>query len=503
MLGTHAARRWSVALAVGACASLFGAASAQAAFETQYTTGLNKGLCSGGSIVGDGASFQNNAHNSATGWIFQFRNNISAKTCGTAGPTVWPQTITYNGIGSGGGMDKWGRTAGNTPGYVRDANTRFVGTDDPPTAAQLVKMQGGDSTVATDNGLIRTIPVAVGAIAVVVNYPNNCTIPSASYYKPATGSTNYPQDGTTRFQISNARLEAAFAGDPSFDTWGELLPGITNTDGSTNCAAIPVTRVVRADSSGTTFSFKQFMKSINPSRTWEEPTLANQAWPNCTVATDPVATLHVGGGGCVKSSSNNGTNLAIRLSTIDGGIGYVALADARNNGYDMTPGTIGSPVNAPVDTTFWIPVRGGASGTTAIEPQKNAYAYKTGATSLTKGSRCAGVQVQNVPAGADPTLADASGNGNWASVTAIGSTVNYPACALTYNLAFDDYADVYNAGNQTGNATEEARARSVASYEQYITYGGQASLYSNDYAPLPTGLRTIAFNAAKSIGWAK
>src|SRR5262249_39739953 len=147
-----------------------------------------------------------------------------------------------------------------------------------------------------------------------------------------------------RFKVSNATLEAAFAGDSSADTWGELLPGIDETaaggraDG--DCAALPVKRVVRLDSSGTSFVLKDWLDTINAARGW--PGFANTAWPN-----DSGNTM------VIRGAANGGGPVGDALNANDGSIGYMDLATSRSKGFDWTPNT--------GDTTFWIPTRNGAN----------------------------------------------------------------------------------------------------------------------------------------------
>ncbi len=80
------------------------------------------------------------------------------------------------------------------------------------------------------------------------------------------------------------------------------------------------------------------------------------------------------------------------------------------------------------------------------------------------------------------------------------SGVGYADCTLTYDLLFDDNANVY-----CNSAAEEATARSLKDYFQraVLSAGGQATLPGTDYAALPIGILSIAQTGVAAIDWAK
>jgi ABC-type phosphate transport system substrate-binding protein len=426
------------ALVVAALGVVALASTAQAAFTPPFT-----GRCAGSSISGRGASFQGPAQ---TAWIAGF-TNPSTGACKTF--TSSGKSITYQPLGSGAGRGAFGAgTGGATPG-VRDPDIRYVGTDDPFTPSEEATAEAGDTSNPNDNGELRTIPVAVGAIAVSVNYPDGCAIPPGQQYKPNA-------DGTTRFVTKNGRWEQAWEGSTARDTWGELVPGMSGTaTNGTPCAEFPVTRVVRLDNSGTTFAFKQWLKTINPNFAWREgppDSLANSAWPNDS------------GAHAVQRGTANGNGaLADKLNTVDGGIGYIELSVARQKGFDKQA--------SASDTTYWVPVNNGRGATT--DPQADqSTGYRADTTS--RGAHCSRTVFRQVPGGSDPTLA------NWANVIGVNSSAGYGICTLTYANVWDDYADVY--GNTT---TEQAKARSVKDYINYAVNTGQSLLPGVDYSRLP------------------
>lgn len=472
-------RRFAPVLAAVFAAGLAGASTASADFSIAR--------CTGEPIIARGASFQTAAF---TGWQTAF-SNATAPGCGATAPLV-----TLQASGSGAGRQALGVKGGVNAFQDRDVSIRFAASDEPLTEQDRLQIQKGpidangvDVTTADDNP-VHLIPVAIGSVSVMVHLPNDCDY---------TGAANKPLDGN-RPAIDNATLEAAFAGATSADTWGELVPGVDAT-----CAAKPVVRVVRQDSSGTTFAFKQLLARINPARGWAA--LPNQAWPN--LATNPVYRSKSSGGGALVTALANGAVATTQRdnggglvdSAIDfaavGGIGYVDLATSRTG----AGGTF-LWADAATDKTFWVPLQRGTAadpkaGTTYDDPQANANGYKLSVSNAAGGPRgasCNVVTPRNIPTTpADPTL------GNWGPVDATATGLGYAGCTLTYQIAFDDNSVVY-----CNSASEERKARTVKDYLTLVTdTAGQNTLAGQDYAALPADVATIARNGVAAIGWKK
>lgn len=501
-LPARSARLAVVLTVLAVCAAAFGASSANAAFSATYSA-----RCSGSGITGAGATFQNQAQ---TAWI-GFWGTDGTYGCPT--PTYTTPPINYTGGGSGAGRNAFGATGG-----TRSATVRYIGVDEAPTPAQRTTMEAGDPSTATDNGKLAIVPVAQGSTTVIVNFPQYCQLPA--------GSSNLAS--YARFKLTDAVLEKVWEGDSTADTWGEILPDIEAIPGAprttAQCAAVPVKRVVRVDSSGTTFAFKKFLKGINPSFTWEEPTLGNTAWPNNAGATAVLTGTGTGGG-----------PLATKVAQTFGSIGYVDLASARAAGFKKESSGNGTGVNSTCQSTdvqypgqyiynqeatapglgtpprfgwcytfsktkFWLPLEGATSG--GALPSNTYYepVYTTDAIRLNrKGANCSDTtSYSGTPAGSvngfDPY-------GDWSGVTAALSPQAYPLCTLTYGGFWDDYSDVY--GN---TATEEAKARTVKDYFTAILYSGQDVLRDNDYAKLPNTtqkLRLMGQTTIKASNWNK
>jgi ABC-type phosphate transport system substrate-binding protein len=555
----RAGRRWvRAALVLGtvAIAPALVAPAAHASFTLA--------ACHGTPTAGRGASFPQLLHNAGF-WGAGF--DSSAGCGGTAGapshPTyniATPDTAGAKVSGSGAGLGACGAGQSGFAVGHRDAAVRFCASDDPPTPAQLANMDAGDPSTTADDGLIHQLPWGGGALIVVVHVPEGCALPApgASNTDTANGTAmtgntadvgvagtgDTVADRTTRPLISAQKIEAAFAGDPSVRTWAQLIPGLTGTAGnagsgdnrwngrdcsSTNSAAgVPITRIVRSDSSGTTFNFKSYLSLVRNGTKqifWMGNTSlfgsaqgGNATWPGWTgnnVQTDAAAhaadattfvcgdaTDFVCGG---YKSGNDG--IARSVEATDGAIGYSDIADARL----VTLSGVAKPQQDFEDTktssgardyTFWLPMQNNpdaAAGQTFIEPTKDKTNHlNSGAGTLgSAGSNCANLPaLRNVPTAAaspkgDPTL------GDWSTAIATGGS-GYPICVLTYGLIWDDNSTVY--GN---TPTEEGYARTVKDYVSFIASPFGQSLIGTDFSPTPATLQTILQNGVNAIDWNK
>lgn len=465
--------------AVGVAAVALSAPAAQAGFNVQK--------CNGTSVVGGGSSFQKiiqqnfwTPNDLATGGFAGSNANLSY--CLPGSPfNDNNNTVTYNSIGSGAGR-KLFDSDGVAPYRAGNGPSRFFATDDAPTPTEIANMDAGDPSIATDDARVRIIPVATGAVTISVHFPDGCKWRSDYDWKVNNS------DFTTRFKIPNSKWEQVF--DGSIATWGDLLaisptiPGISAITGSgkTNaqCVATPIKRVVRSDSSGTTFNFKQWLNAIDPAQSpsWDELAaggLANLDWPNDSGAT------------AVARGNGNG-GVASTVAATSGSVGYVDLATARTSGFDMTA----AATLLTADRTFWVPVQNGSA--TYLDPQTTEFGYKGGTTD--RGAACNKATVVNIPGGADPTL-----DSDWSHTLAINSPAGYGVCIVTYVGAWDDSKDAYGFGS---GGSEQNLARTVKDYVTYMTGGtGQSLLPRADYAKLPTSLVSIAQGGANAINWNK
>ena len=475
--------------------------------------GASAATCNGTSIIGEGSSFQNIAQNapggtvlSSTGssipgdqgWKNLFKSGYTSATgshvaqwCSASGSfNTTGQTITYNSTGSGNGVNAWGAQRPNGTNYVPQAGfrsgtvsnpdstgtyknyaDRFTAYDDAPSPGEQAKMNNGDPANGFQPGILHNIPVAQGAIANIVNFPDGCTWASSFNHKlDAAGQT-------TRFKVPNATLEKVWAG--SITTWGGMF---NNHLTPASCNSLTITRVVRQDSSGTTFNFKQWLDLVSH-RTGGSGTdwgMTGTGYNTPGNNTNwPAPTIHNAGSG--------GGNLATTVAGTDGSIGYAFLGDARAKGFDMTATTPGTQA----DTTFWLPIYNDASPTPKLlDPQANGNdGYKAGQGINTHGSNCSKATYHGIPTNGlpgytgsavanDPTTSD-----QWAAASGIGQSVAYEMCYMSWIGVWDDYSNVYGS-----SAAEGKKFSSVKDYLNMILATGQTMLPLDDYAKLPTAL---------------
>jgi ABC-type phosphate transport system substrate-binding protein len=389
----------------------------------------------GTSILGSGSSLQK---------VAQEKWNPGIHTeCAT-------QTVTYTSTSSGKGLTAFGFQ----PSSTIDHTQAFVGSDDGPNAAQIAHAEGQSST----KPLI--IPVAETAIAVVINPPANCTL--------KTGATH---------GITYAQLNQIFGG-AGITTWAQMSSGgIVEGTGCTGS----IVRVVRADGSGTTYQFKNYLGALEEtqgaaampcalpgvsegpngeetgtptSKTWknmrhvgaktgtEEP--PNTTWPEPSNCAGTTEVIHKEGGGGV----------AEYVAGHDGTIGYASLPDAEAKSAEVAQ---------LQDVT----------GTVRF-----ASPIKTSTTESNCGSR-----IYTVPT---PGRVGETGEGvNWSQVFGASPTVGsslYPLCTLTYDIGWKSYS---TAGYGANSAKIAAN---VKSYDQFLVgTTGQNLLTEHFYQKLPSG----------------
>jgi ABC-type phosphate transport system substrate-binding protein len=477
---TRSKRLGAAAIGCAAMAVAIGAPTAGASFKPPYNT-----KCSGSNVQGVGSTFQNTLQN-------VWGANWAAASCT---PPLAP-TITYNPTGattgSGAGLAAMGAT--DAAGQPRSTQFAFAGTDDPASQQQIDNANEGPNVNAaadSDDAKLRTIPVAAGAIALIVNYPDHCILPAGFTYTKTSGPA-----GNTRLALSRGRMERIFRAGTGNTKWGDIVTGINDdnsVDGDPNanaCANVAVKRVVRKDVSGSTLTLKRWMDVQRPATGWAA--LANLDWPN------PDANL-------IVPTGTGGGQVADNVNANDGSIGYVDLATARSKGFDLNPGT--------GDTTYWLPVQD--QNSSFQDPQYFHYAQITNAayqafygTPVKKGANCRSTQFSGIP--------DVNGNGkdaedtfgSWLNVSGVatGSNGGYPICLLTYDLAWDDAYDAFGGDLPPISPRPiEAAQRTVRDYLVYGTsLSGATQANTNDYAQLPEDIRSsIASPAAAALSFNK
>ncbi|MBK5218227.1 MAG: hypothetical protein JJE35_00320, partial [Thermoleophilia bacterium] len=182
---------------------------------SQAKADFNSAKCAGTNIDANGASFAKGAQE-----VFNF--NFKNIYCAGSG-----LNIAYNANGSG---------AGISGAQLRASSSRFWGTDDPPTPAQVALMNSGgietagvisaDTNPAND-GKIHVYPVAAGAIPPLVNFPDGCNPEAlADKYRTVTAAQitgNAALKGILRVRFTKAKFAKVWAGEENAK-WSEAFP---------------------------------------------------------------------------------------------------------------------------------------------------------------------------------------------------------------------------------------------------------------------------------------
>jgi ABC-type phosphate transport system substrate-binding protein len=500
MSSIRGASRWGSSVALVGALVLTLVALAAVGFASQANASFSLGKCAGSAIVGRGASFARDAHQKV------FIPRFTGSHCFGSSASV-----TYDAAGSG---------AGRTAVKVRNDTPRFGQSDEPPIPLEVEQMNAGttgnpaEDADKTNDGKIHVVPSAVGTVAPLVNFPDNCNarLLGAEFRTITEGeiTTTAAKEALLRVRFPKELFEKVWAGESSVNTWVEAFPELA-TD--TDCNQ-PIIRVVRFDESGTSFAFKDELNALNGSRKWltdfafVSPGLTRN-WPNAAALGPredcPKIESPPGSGTMVfptgpGADSNSGTSagpdqltsgcangngsLVTKLTNTDGSIGYSDLSTART----ASPSLAVNPapaVMAPPDK-YWTQLQDGTTPTPLWqEPTEDPNGYRTDGIT---GANCLHASFKNIPA---------STFGDWSKTSGVNSPGAFGVCTLTYGLVFDDNADVWGASSQ-----EEAKARTVKDYwENALSAGAQALLASKDYSELPANLLAISRAGIAEVDW--
>lgn len=176
-------------------------------------------------------------------------------------------TINYQSIGSGGGIQQF-----------TTHTVDFGATDVPMNAKELAAVQGGA-------GAVIQLPVALGGVAIAYDVPG---VP-------------------TGLVLSGQVLSAIYLGEVK--SWDDAR--IAKLNPSLRLPALSILVVHRADASGTTYIFTDYLSKVSPARKARVGVAKTVAWP---------APSSVG------MKGNEG--VAGQIKNTPGAIGYVELAYA-------------------------------------------------------------------------------------------------------------------------------------------------------------------------------
>jgi ABC-type phosphate transport system substrate-binding protein len=494
------ARAVALAVGVGVIGSLATAPASFAAAPggTACQPGASKYDAAGGKISGRGSTFQNNAINKAfiAGYTSDVCGSVPAQYTGDPGTTNMisynSEAGTFTGSGNGeaamacrtdafGGTDipydqtGLGQLWGPAGTFTRDGITGC----DPGSASGLPyspqpngaapfypSTQGGaTNTQAT----MMSFPVAIGSAAIGVHFTSaGC---------PTAGS---------QIQLTPSQVSGLFGG--TISNWSTL--GSEPSFNWTTCS-VPVTRVVRADVSGTTQAVKTYFRDADPNLTLCTPPagggtanwasyavqLENTNWPGdsaepCTGVTAP--TTASGTGALVTAVvGGNGT------------IGYGDLPAWFGKGAllaQLTPSTGGATVNPFQGSSFTATSAPNCDVSTLPSnlPGSGAPADSVGLNSTD------GVTPSTSNWGTD---AATGGGGTIPSdITNKGSL--YPICTLTYDMTYAGESAAF-PGGPIGGLTDNQRRTLYTFFRYALSPDAQNRLKVQGYLPLPSNWASL------------
>ena len=341
-LTTEVVRAMGITLRRLVPAMIFGVLAALMLIAPAANASVGQKCVEGANIKGEGSSLQNEAEEKF--WRPQFNTSKAPTACSGEQGEKGKPTVAYKKEASAVGMAKWG-----FGGATRnDSETEFVGTDQPPNAAQITEMLSGSATK------LETIPVVQESVAVIAHLPAGCTATSSKSAK-----------STNRFFLTNKQLEQVFAGE--ITKWTQITGAIGATTFTVEWKGASceetIKRVVRGDGSGTTAIFKKYLNLINESplafggKTWQQSAeeTENTTWPN--EEADPVVR---GKGGTGEASTASGGKLAETVQKTPDTIGYAGIADARSK--HIAGSEAERSANSQEGSQiYWVKVQGGGT----------------------------------------------------------------------------------------------------------------------------------------------
>jgi ABC-type phosphate transport system substrate-binding protein len=500
---------------VAACAVSVAAAAALAApGAASATTDLGT-QCAGSKIEGVGSSFQAPAQFIWTGLKGGKGFNVSTSelACnGTFGSGGKP-AVVYNQEeafkGSGACLKDFG-IGGAAPTTNKFP---FCGTDEAPNPTAKGEVESHAAAGVAEKSL-ETIPVLQGSLAIIVHLPAGCKATST-----ITSGTKTIKLG--RLVFDNTTVDGIYTG--AIKTWAEAVAaqGVNHGNDTLTCtvpaeANDTIHPVVRADKSGTTHIFKEYLAQVDTAKTilmeeFNEPqgkgkpcgaTLPpqekswaevgegceNQRWPEALAKIRPVET---GNQGVVHT-----------VASTESSIGYADLAVARELESFSKKGLGGENKKGSEikvgeqNVRFWAEIQRSEPGLTPVlyaDPASNGDVEKPAQ------SNCAGTVYAAKPGEKFPPK---NTRETWFAVKAEITQKKYNICGLTYVLAVRQY-DFYLS---PFGVTEEESKHTATTVENYLkwalsakTEGGGLEMKNHDYEKLTGTVHEEAEDGVEEI----
>jgi len=413
------------------------------------TPGLALAKVTCGLITGSGSTLQSEQQEL---WIEEVKINKVISGTGATECIAAAPVIEYNlptGIGSGQGLEEFGVNAAKAllPALSSNKTTldAFVGSDDPPTLAQMTEMKEASESEPL------VVPVVAAPVAIIVHLPAECAL-------------------TGLAQVTNLHLEELFSGVKM--SWSTLLG--TSVSGAGCASTIMVD--VRSDSSGTSFALKQYLCQVEPT-VWDgggantcESGLGfvvdSATWPQVV---EKVLTEH----GTKLNEGSKGEVEAVEEEA--GSIGYVNLANASKGTFKLS---------ATGETLFWVNVEENNSSKFAdpLETGEQghcptAFTFPTGTETEAKESMWDKIHLAK-----------------------FGQENAYPICTFTYAITWEKFltTKLELSTNYNGAVPAEELANTTRAYFEFIAKAGQG-LIAVDYSKLPANVDAIAEGIAEKI----
>lgn len=498
-------------------------------------------LCTGAQhIEGEGSTFQGPVQFIWTGVNSEkgneltgtgFNHSTSSLSCpeGHAGkePKAYYNQKGNLQRGSGSCLKTWGnkiKTFGEKlkSGTEEDAFPRvkefpFCGTDEAPSEAVKEEFEAPEF-MATDPEAgkgeeIESIPVAQGAETVIVHLPADCTA------KSEIETSKKKKEKLGRLALDQEVVEGVYEG--TIKTWGALVAA-QGSDGKDELTCTgsgltdTITPVVRADKSGTTHIFKEFLAQVRPGQ-WEAEEF-NEVNGGADKGEKPCSSGNLGAGakeswestgeGCenqrwpkaahvVFASETGNPGVIKEVNAKESSIGYADLAVAREKGFFSKKGLGGENKKEEKNKEFWAVVQNSEPGTSPV----------TFADPATKGDKEA---VANSNCKSSVYVATkgeefppANTRLDWSKVKAENVSKTYVICGITYDLAARKYWYFLQKYGLSKTESQEV-ATTVHDYLQWVvntkTGGGGKLIKDSDYEALPKEVQKRAEFGAEEIG---
>jgi ABC-type phosphate transport system substrate-binding protein len=463
-------------------------------------------------------------------WAKGFNNAASLSTKSCHGGLGKEPVISYKSIGSGAGFKEWNE-------FKHFGTIGFVGTDNTvnPTEKAELESKGTEGP----SGKVLTMPVAQGAVAIIVDLPAGCSaVSTASKGRLALNQSTiekiYADEVTEWSQITDdgdeyvgtvwaakvaavkmtelsTTITVASGGFPKvvvgYNASGPGIPpattvvaingneltlskaATTTTEGTVTffhpCnSKQAIKTVVRKDGSGTTHIFKRFLNWSDPAPAKLTTPTGNFSWDELSEATKtcPAGTScntdWPTGVGAIKGETNQGVIEEVEKNP--GSIGYANLADARNPLFSkFIP-----PAGGEKKELFWAVV------------ESKPGSYQDPSTNKDVATRASANCKSTVYSNGSASFPPPSVESNWNEVAAKASQATYPICGLTYDLAFGNY--------QAFEGTSQGEATTVSNFLSFVldSAGGQKEINEkHDYLSLPSAVEKKSLEGLPLIAW--